>query len=284
MAYLNSVAAALRPALFGGFRGYSQTPYSQSVLSLYKPYFSQPYGMQSPGGGYQPGLNTTLLGSPFQGEAAPKFTGAQVGGTGAQGAPSLAAGGRVGAGGPSSSGTGQFGGDPILAKSQAFAQQQGQQAWAAALAAMKSDVIRYGDPDLAVRILGGKHKVYNKGPQAGQDKTSGPGYKYAATEKAAANNPFSTVKELSRWNDRQNANINNSRNQQGLFYSSTRARDLGLQTEDYQRQRAKAAQDLQDAIAAIQQQLLSTQAGIQSQLLTAQENAYNRALAQGQGG
>ena len=193
---------------------------------------------------------------------APTFQAASLGvKTAVRGAPSLAEGGSLA---PAQQ-KGNFGGDPIIGKANAYADQISHQALAAAIAAKKQDLIRFGDPDMVQRVLGHIPKQYTKGAMAGLDKQP---YKYADTVKAAANNAFGTTQELKRWNDRSITGVNEARNQQGLFYSSARARDLALQGEDYTRQKTKAANDLQDAINAIEmalQQSLQQAQGIRIQ-------------------
>jgi hypothetical protein len=228
-------------------RMYTGGPTGLSYLNLFRPNFLTNNIPSGPGGGFlapQPFGAVTRL-------TAPTFQAATYGGTGVKGASSVAAGGSVGNAGPG--GQGGFGGDPAVAKARAYADMVSQQAREQALAAMKQDLIRFGDPDLVPRVLGGRISTYHKGPMAGQDK--GRPYRFGDVQKAAAGNTFSTTKELGRWNDRSNAGINEQRNSQNLFYSSARARDLAMQGEDYLRQKTAAANSLQDAIAAIQAQL-----------------------------
>lgn len=259
-------------------RGYGGGPTGLSPFSLYKPIL-QPYSPYGPGGGYQP-INPV---SPLTQEAAPVFHGAIPGLYGVGGASTIAGGGSTakgaGAAAPAPGAAGNLSGDPILKKAQAYASSAMDQAEAMALAAKKQDLIRLGDPDLVQRTLGGKVLTYKKGPQAGQDRITpeGRGYKFAGVQSAAANNPFSTVKELGRWNDRAVTGINEARNKQGLFYSSTRSRDQGLQGEDLLRQKSKAYQDFQDAISAIEQQLYQQQMAIQSGLQNAEATSYYNA-------
>ncbi|HXK19908.1 MAG TPA: hypothetical protein VNG33_18990 [Polyangiaceae bacterium] len=267
MAY-SSTLYAPHP-FYGGYRG---GPYGQSILSLFRPAFNNPGGYL----GQQQQSSQPLINALVK-PAAPLFSPAPLGGKGIIGAPSLGGGGTLQSAGGTSSGATTFGGDPVLNKAQAIADMMNKQAQAAAVAAEKTNLIRFGDPDLVLRVLGGGHtETYNKGPMAGQDKKT---YKYADVQKAAAGNPFSTTQELGRWNDRSNTGINEQRNQQGLFYSSARARDLALQGEDFLRNKSKAANDLQDAISAIQAQLLNAQMQANQYLQSARESAAARAAA-----
>lgn len=275
MAYSNPYALS---RLSHGYSGYGG-PTGVSPYSLYRPLI-QPYSPYGPGGGYQPVNQVSPLTS-LNHEIAPTFTGAVPGIRGVGGAPTVAGGGSTAhnAGqdvGAQKGGAGDLSSDPILKKAQAYASSASDQAAAAALAAKKQDLIRLGDPDMVQRTLGGRIRSYGKGPMRGQDVLSktGKGYKYEGIQKAAGGNTFSTVKELGRWNDRAVTGINEARNKQGLFYSSTRSRDQGLQGEDLLRQKSKAYQDFQDAISAIEQQLLAQQQSIRQGLLNAEATSY----------
>lgn len=150
------------------------------------------------------------------------------------------------------------GSDPIYQQAVAAVNAANQQAEAAALGAERTNLIRYGDPNLVRSVLG---------DQADED-----------TINAARNNTFSTVAELGRWNTRALGNVDSTANRNNLFFSSTRGRDRGLQQEDYLRQQTRTGNQLQDVLTGIAQQLMGTkQAGLQ-QLLSAGEAAYNRQL------
>jgi hypothetical protein len=146
--------------------------------------------------------------------------------------------------------------DPILKQMQAQIASQDAAAEAAAQQARNTNFIRYGSSDLA--------------RAAGADQ---------ATIDAAGANSFGTVEELGRWNDRSLGNIDSVRNAQNLYYSSTRARDRGLQEEDLLRQKTTTGNQLQDVLTQIAQGLLAERQQSQGQLLSAEESAYQRALA-----
>jgi len=148
--------------------------------------------------------------------------------------------------------------DPILQRVRALADSQMQQAQAQALAAEKTNLIRYGDPDLAAKVLG---------------KDAGD------TVDAARNNSFGTVPELNRWNARQLTNIDETRNQQNLFYSTTRQRDRALQQEDLVRQKTNTAAQLQDVLTGIANQLTQAKQQAAMMIMQAEEAAYSRALS-----
>ncbi len=151
---------------------------------------------------------------------------------------------------------GDYSNDPILQKAQAAVEAQMKQAEAQAEAAKKTNLIRYGDVDLAKKA----------------------GIKDQDTLDAIKNNSFSTTAELGRWNQRALDAIDVNRASQNLFYSSTRARDRGLQEEDLVRQKTTTGNQLQDALTAIAQNELAQKNAAQQQLLAAMESAYSRAL------
>lgn len=148
--------------------------------------------------------------------------------------------------------------DPIYQQAQAAVQAQIAQAEAQSLAAEKQNLIRYGDANLVAQVLGGK---------ADQQ-----------TLDAARNNSFSTVAELGRWNTRALGGIDSSTNRNNLYYSSTRLRDRGLQSEDYVRQQTRTANQLQDVLTGIANGLMQARTQGQMELVSAAEGAYNRGL------
>lgn len=149
--------------------------------------------------------------------------------------------------------------DPILLKAQALAKQQIADAESYAREAEAQNLILYGDPQLVKQTLGKNAKD---------------------TKQAAKNNPFSTVAELARWNQRSQVGLDENFNNQNLFYSTARLRGKALQSEDYQRQQSKTASQLQDVLAQIAQNLLATRQQSQAMLLSEEEAAYQRALAE----
>jgi hypothetical protein len=147
--------------------------------------------------------------------------------------------------------------DPILQQARSLYESQVAQAESGALGAEKTALIRYGDPKLVAQVLG---------DDAGD------------TSQAAGANSFSTVAELGRWNDRSLSGIDTTANRSNLYFSSTRARDRGLQEEDMTRQSARTANQLQDVLTNIAQGLLSARQGAMSSYMGSAESAYSRAL------
>lgn len=124
--------------------------------------------------------------------------------------------------------------DPVLAKIRAANQALIAQAEAAARAKKKRALIAFGSPDLARQIIGDE-----------------------ATAQAAASNPFSTVKQLAEALAKNQRAIDETRAQQRLFYSSTRARDLSEEGKRYLGSLAKAQSNLQRELEAIDAELLA---------------------------
>lgn len=74
---------------------------------------------------------------------------------------------------------------------------------------------------------------------------------------AALANPFTTLKDIASQGKKQRRGINEGRNQQGLFFSSQRARDLQEQNTGQQRNVAGAISGAQSALTGIQGTLAS---------------------------
>jgi hypothetical protein len=149
--------------------------------------------------------------------------------------------------------------DPILARTRALAEEQIAQANADARANRTRLAIGFGDPELADKLkLGGD------------------------VRKQAAENTFGTVQELERTLNRRNIfdinrPLSDTRN---LFYSTERARELGLSSEQHLRDRTTAWNAVQDKLAGIAQQVQASRMAAQAQIIQAEQAAYARALQQ----
>jgi hypothetical protein len=149
--------------------------------------------------------------------------------------------------------------DPILARTRALAEEAIAQANADARANRTRLAIGFGDPELADKLkLGGD------------------------VRKQAAENTFGTVQELERTLNRRNVfdinrPLSDTRN---LFYSTERARELGLSGEQHLRDRSTAWNSVQDKLATISQQVQASKMAAQAQIIQAEQAAYARALQQ----
>ncbi len=146
--------------------------------------------------------------------------------------------------------------DPILQQINA---QQGMviaQAQSAALAQQKAALIAYGDPNLAMSVLGDK-----------------------LTADAAAGNTGSTLATLAAQNATNIRGTNETENKSNLFYSSDRGYQLGLGQQAYLQNQAGAASALQSSLGGISTQLLASEQAAWNAEAQAQSDAYNRALS-----
>ena len=152
-----------------------------------------------------------------------------------------------------------FANDPILMRIQGLTQQQNASSDAATLAARRQLVIGYGDPALA--------KTLGLGNDVG---------------KQAGGNTFGTLQELQRGYGRRNVfDINRPLSDQAnLFYSSERARQLGLSGEQYLRDQNSAQAAVQAQLQQIAQQNVQAKLDAQNQLIQAEQDAYQRAIQQ----
>ena len=149
-----------------------------------------------------------------------------------------------------------FSNDPILVQVRALMASQIAAAKAQELAQTKQALVDFGDPALAGQLLAG-------------DK---------ATALAAGSNPFSVTRQLRDSHDQNVLGIDEGRNKQNLFYSTTRAGDLTSEGKNYLQSQANSQTDLQHTIAAYHQATLMAQQQAAGQLLSAEEAAYMRAL------
>ena len=149
---------------------------------------------------------------------------------------------------------GDYQNDPVLGSVRAMVKSQSDQAAAQALANKKAQLARFGDPALASAMLGAD--------------AAGIGY-----------DPFSTTADLNTWNARSLTGVDETRNQQNLFYSTARARDRSLQEESMLRAKAKATSQLQDVINQISQDVVNVKNSGLQQIAAAEEGSYNRAVS-----
>lgn len=147
--------------------------------------------------------------------------------------------------------------DPILARVKALGAQREAEAAAFGRQQQISVALGYGDPNLARQL--------------------GLGDTYA---QAAEANPFSTTKELARGYQRRDVfDINRPLSDyKNLFYSSERARQLGLSSEQYMRDQANAQAQVQQQLAQIAQQVAQAKLQAQADQIQAEQDAYQRAL------
>ena len=146
--------------------------------------------------------------------------------------------------------------DPVLVQINAQQQMVIAQAQASALAQQKAALIAYGDPSLAMSVLGDQ-----------------------ATADAAAANPTSTLATLAATNATNIRSTNETENKSNLFYSSDRGYQLGLGQQAYLANQASAASSLQSSLGGISTNLLASEQAAYNAEAQAQEDAYNRALA-----
>lgn len=146
--------------------------------------------------------------------------------------------------------------DPVLVQIAAQQQMVIAQAQASALAQQKAALIAYGDPNLAMSVLGDK-----------------------ATADAAAANTGSTLATLAAQNASTVRGANEAENKSNLFYSSDRGYQLGLAQQAYLQNQAGAASGLQSTLGGISTQLLASEQAAWNAEAQAAEDAYNRALA-----
>lgn len=149
--------------------------------------------------------------------------------------------------------------DPIY---QMIMAQQGlaiQQAQSASLAQQQQALIAYGSPSLAMALLGDQNVA-----------------------SAAAANSSSTLAQLAATNQQNVRGINNTENQNNLFYSSDRGYQLGLNQQAYLNNQSSAASNVQGNLSSIQAQLLAQEQAAYNAEAQGAQDAYNRAIAQAQ--
>ena len=146
--------------------------------------------------------------------------------------------------------------DPILQLVMGQQQLAISQAQAQALAQQKAALIAYGDPNLALSVLG--------------DQT---------TADAAKNNASSTLAQLAATNAQNVRGVNTTENAANLWYSSDRGYQLGLAQQSYLNNQSAAAGSLQSNLGSIGTNLLAAEQAAYNAEAQAQQDAYNRALA-----
>ena len=96
---------------------------------------------------------------------------------------------------------------------------------------------------------------------------------------AALANPFTTLKDIARSARKDRRGIDEGRSQQGLFFSSTRAKDLASSAENQQRDRQSAFAGAQSAFGRINEDLeetnLSADDSLENALFNAQDYQSN---------
>jgi hypothetical protein len=174
-----------------------------------------------------------------------------------------------------------YGDDPILAQVRTIGQAQVPDAIAQADAARKQLLIAYGDPSVANQTIFGGKGFSLPGIAGGPDftiaDTSHTGDQ--STAEAAKQNPFSTLMQLQRAHTQQGQNIDNSLNDQGLFFSGTRVKALQDEATNYQQQLANAYSTLLSDMGGIDSQLQGAYQTAGQQQMQAEQDAYLRALA-----
>lgn len=131
-----------------------------------------------------------------------------------------------------------------------------QQAQSTALAQEQQALIAYGDPNLAMSVLGDQNVAA-----------------------AAANNPNSTLATLAATNAQNVRNTNETENKANLWYSSDRGYQLGLQQQAYLSQQGQALGAFNSNWGTIQNTLLAAEQNAWDAEAQAQETAYQNAIA-----
>ncbi len=145
--------------------------------------------------------------------------------------------------------------DPALVNITAQQNLAIQQAQQEALAQQKQALIAYGDPNLALAVLGDK-----------------------ATAQAAQGNTASTLATLAAKNQANVRSTNESENKANLTYSSDRGYQLGLAQQAYLQDQATAATALQGTLGSANQSVLAAKQNAANVEATAQNAAYDRAI------
>lgn len=144
--------------------------------------------------------------------------------------------------------------DPTLNQIQALSSQGREDATSNALALRRQLAQSYGDQGLA-RQYGGD-----------------------AEATAAANNPNSVLAQLSHSYDQSRSSLENQLNQNNLFYSGARVKQLGDLEGQYQSQLAGATGQEQGALGDITSNLAAALHSADLQDAQAQQDAYGRSL------
>ena len=177
------------------------------------------------------------------------------GGNQAVGTPSASGNARGGAAPPTNRLVYDYSTDPILQQIVAQQNMVIAQAQQDALAQQKAALIGYGDPHLAMSVLGDK-----------------------LTAEAAANNPGSTLATLTAKQQSDTRDLNEAENKANLFYSSDAGYKLGQLGQSYLQQQAQAAGAVGQQLGTIGTQLLAQKQAAFNQDTNAQLAAYGRAV------
>lgn len=156
---------------------------------------------------------------------------------------------------PAPSYTFDYSTDPILQQINAQQTMVIAQSQADALAQQKAALIAYGDPNLAMSVLGDK-----------------------LTADAAANNPDSALAQLAAKNQSDTRDLTESENKSNLLYSSDYGYKSGLLQKAYLGSQANAAADVQGKLGTIGSQLLAAEQAAYDKEIQGQQDAYTRAL------
>lgn len=146
--------------------------------------------------------------------------------------------------------------DPILQQIIAFQNQNAAAADAHALAARQQALINYGYSPELESLFGGDQGLIDK----------------------AKGNSFSTLGQLSHSHELGQTNINESTNRGHLYYSSTRANQLGEEGRGYLGQQYAAGQALTGQLGGIDAEALAAHQAAQGSIIGGQQDAYQRWL------
>jgi hypothetical protein len=160
--------------------------------------------------------------------------------------------------------------DPILMQIQAAGQRRVQDASSQALAASENALIGYG----GLQGTDSLKALY----AADQSNPIYAALLDANTAKAAAANPDSTLKQLANRDLQNIASIDNQRNLQNLYYSSTRANDLSDEATNLRRSENQAATTLAQLLGGQNQNVLLAKQSAEDAYLNGLTGAWDRWL------
>jgi hypothetical protein len=145
--------------------------------------------------------------------------------------------------------------DPALQQITALTGMSDEQAQAAALKQQQQQILGYGDPNVARRVLGDE-----------------------SLAQAAAGNPTSTLHQLDTQHDRNLHDLTEGLNQQNLLYSGYRVTQEQQDAQDFQNMLAQAAAGLNSNLDTIGGNLTGTLTGNAQQRAQAKQQAADRAV------
>ena len=162
--------------------------------------------------------------------------------------------------------------DPVYQKVLATDQQNIADANTGALAQAKNALIGYGQiaPDAATNLQSLFAQDPNNPILGALSDT--------LTAQAAKNNPNATLNQLALNDQQRVGQLNADLNNQNLYYSSTRAAQLGQDANTYRNEQSQATGDLADALSNIYANVLNTRQQSLSDQQNALEQAYQNAL------